>query len=183
MIPNSLLPKVTFVKTAERFNFLVINNCIFINVYLPCVDRGSDTLLEEVLGEVEHLLGEFEGLPIILGGDINTDLNKVSPHSKIIHAFMRAYDLVMCSQIIPPNLTYTYFNEALNQRSMTDFFLISNLLRGGLTKNLMIDNLLNLSDHLPIHIELDFPRGVGVHPPSPPPLPLPPLGEAERSTL
>src|SRR6266568_1308436 len=183
MIPNSLLPKVSFVKTSERFNFIVINNCIYVNVYLPCVARGSDTLLEDVLGEVEHLLGEHEGLPIIFGGDINTDLKKVSPHSKIIHAFMQAYDLVMCNQVIPPNLTYTYFNEALDQRSMTDYFFISNSLRGGLAKNLMIDNFLNLSDHLPIHIELDFPPGVGVHPPSPPPLPLPPLGEAERSSL
>src|SRR6266496_6590960 len=108
MIPNSLLPKVTFVKTAERFNFVVIDKCIFVNVYLPCVARGSDALLEDVLGEVEHLLGEHERLPIILGGDINTDLNKVSPHSKIILAFLRAYDLVMCNQTTPPTSTYTF---------------------------------------------------------------------------
>ena len=109
------------------------------------------------MGEIETSLAQFEDLPIIVGGDINTDLNNFSPHSVVFQSFMKAHKLVLCNNLIAPNLNYTYFNEALGHRSLTDFFLVSTSLISLVNKNYIVENIVNLSDHLPIFMELIFP--------------------------
>ncbi len=158
LIPNSWLGGVQYVYTAERFVLLVINNVVLLNLYLPCVARGSANLLAAVLGEVEAQLDLYDDLPIICGGDLNTDIVKRSAHSDLVLSFMQAHRLIACNTICPPNLDYTYFNEARNQRSMTDFFLVSDSLGTKVVKNLMIDQYLNMSDHMPILLEIICPQ-------------------------
>ena len=72
-----------------------------------------------------------------------------------MHEFLNAFNIIVCNAVIAPNCNYTYFNDAQGSKSMTDYFCVSSSLTNDLTTNVMRDELLNMSDHLPISIGIN----------------------------
>ena len=186
LIHHKYISIVKNIHCEERFNLLSFGSLIILNVYLPCCQTGSLPVLINVLDEIDSHLFPYINSPLIIGGDLNCDLTKGSPHAVAVLDFLNRYNLILCNDIIPPNCSYTYFNDSLGQKSMTDFFLISTQLLNSLAKSGMMDKVLNLSDHLPIKIELNFegatpsPFALATMEPSVPPMLDLPLGSRLR---
>ena len=92
---------------------------------------------------------------IIFGGDLNTDLRCKCVATDAIFSFAAQLKRVVCSEIIKPtDVDYTFHSHSLNQFSWLDWMLISNDLSHRLITFNIIESALNLSDNLPIIIEI-----------------------------
>jgi len=89
------------------------------------------------------------------------DLKDDTIYTKPIHKVMDTHKLILSNDIIKPNCNFTFFRDSLNQKSMLDFFLISDTLVTNLKDNKMRDDLFNLSDHLPICMTLQLGTKIG----------------------
>jgi len=67
------------ISVTDRYVVVVVCDVIIINLYLPCagsVDRLD--LCEEILDNLCLLLSEYSNYRVILGGNLNVDLERVS---------------------------------------------------------------------------------------------------------
>ena len=159
LVRNDLARFVNNVVCDERFAIVCINDYCFISLYLPCkaslsTDSYTGVLndtLEQIAVHVDTLGPKF----IIFGGDLNTDLRCKCVATDAIFSFAAQMKLVVCSEIIKPtDVDYTFHSHSLNQFSWLDWMLISNDLSHRLITFNIIESALNLSDHLPIIIEI-----------------------------
>jgi len=150
LVRNDFLPQIKIIKCSERFNIMSINMSLIINVYFPCTSPGSDVVLQAILLDISDIISLYPDYDIILGGDINNELIDNTKSSIIIRNFISEFKLNLCQDIIKPNCSYTYFNEALQHFSFVDYFIISNSLRDKLLQFKVVVDKVNLSDHLPV---------------------------------
>ena len=73
-----------------------------------------------------------------------------SKASELIRGFMSDYKLTLCSDVISPNCNYTYIHETLQVTSFIDYFLFSTNSINNLLQFRVLDDLVNMSDHLPV---------------------------------
>ena len=132
-----------------------IGKVIFMSVYMPFLDSRNREKCRTETFETMSLIGSIiEDNPhslIVIGGDLNCELNGDSPFDILWDDFMAKYGLAYCSdQSISPG--YTYHHESLGQKKLNDHFIVSrSLLSDGLCKNhRIIEDGHNPSDHLPI---------------------------------
>ena len=165
LVQNKFRNNIKYVECKERFVVLVIDECIFVNVYLPSVKNQDDSdLLSSILCDIDSVLDEAvktlscSDFNMFVGGDMNTNLNVNCKATNLINEFIDNWLLISCDKIIPSNLNYTYFHETLQSYSHIDFFLIRRLNNNiKLLKDFKIlDDPCNLSDHLPIKIEVNI---------------------------
>ena len=156
LIHNDFIGRATCVKCAERYNIITVDNIIFINVYMPCNAPGSVEIVKSVLDDIENVICLFPDYNIVLGGDFNVDLTNTCHTSKAIQSFMSNHQLILCNDIIKPNCQYTYCHDSLQHQSMLDYFIMSRALTVDLYDCSILDNTINLSDHLPIRITLKW---------------------------
>ncbi|SRR6266568_3135542 len=82
----------------------------------------------------------------------------------------KKYKLRLCYDIIKTNIDYTFFREALGHKTMIDFFLCSDSLKSKLLDHVILDNVINYSDHLPlclgVHVDIND-ADVNIIPPPP----------------
>jgi len=89
---------------------------------------------------------------VIMGGDINCDLRTDGLTSRKLKTFMADVKLTLCNDVLTPNCDYTYFHEGLNFFSYINFFMISTKDIVEFTQLKMLDQMVYLSDHLPIDL-------------------------------
>jgi exonuclease III len=155
LVRNELCSKVKCIQSSERFVVLKFNQTLFINVYLPC--HSADNCINIVIdmfAAIGNIIQNNVTCGIILGGDLNTDLYDNSDVSRFINSFCSDYVLDICNNIIPPNCDYTYCHEGLQQFSYLDYFLVSKNTTSNLIDHAVLDNELNMSDHLPISLTI-----------------------------
>ena len=84
---------------------------VVLNVYMPCDERQRGRNLDEfsdVLDEISVILHNLQPMYFLLGGDFNTDFNRVSPQTKALIEFINVEDIYSYSMverstgIIPP---------------------------------------------------------------------------------
>lgn len=160
LINNELCSKITFVECRDRFVVLIIDNCIYINVYLPSAASDSEIdLLTSVLVELEDVVTTASGQLVgsfhfIVGGDFNLDFDSHSRSAVIVSDLLRKWSLLPCHKIIKGNLAYSYCHETLQHYSLIDYFWISDKNVPDLINYKIIESPINLSDHLPISISI-----------------------------
>jgi len=117
---------------------------------MPCVGSPNRALLyEDVLHNLSALVRDYPQHTIIVGGDINTDLNISNPVSDLCNRFIDETRLYRCDKLVNTGIKLsTYFNDTLNCESTIDYFLISN--KDAIVCFDVIDSDSNLSDHRPI---------------------------------
>ena len=92
----------------------------------------------------------------MFGGDLNTDLRKNSVVNDAIYSLAHEFNLIKCSSVVAPSLDYTFHVVSTGHRSMIDWWLVSNVLRSSVVTMEILDYEPNLSDHLPLLMDLKF---------------------------
>jgi Reverse transcriptase (RNA-dependent DNA polymerase) len=151
LVKKTLRDYTQTVCCAERYAIIKLLNYVIVNVYLPCVGTSDRLLIiEETLTCIENEIVNFKDCILLLGGDINMDLDKHDPAAGLINKFMFECELKRCDIASGCKAEYTYCNESLNCRSCIDYFLSSDTSQ--LVRFTVIDEGSNLSDHLPISV-------------------------------
>ena len=124
---------------------------ILCNIYLPCDDKSSETLIEyrRVLGELQSSLDVLDDTSIILMGDYNADPNKGRFWPEI-REFVHTNQFKIDDLQLPYD-SFTYLSAAHNSTSWLDHIVSS----GGVKVNdvrILYD--LALFDHFPIGMSL-----------------------------
>ena len=164
LLHNDCVKFVTKVVCSDRYVIVCLGDIALINLYLPCLsnlkkDDHSDMLIDIFDQLIVHM-NELNIKQIILGGDLNTDLRRNTPVTKIIVDFANLFTLVECSSVhTPMSADYTYIHSGLDHRTWIDWFLVSSSLCNSIVKLDIIEWPLNLSDHLPVSLELKLSVG------------------------
>ena len=109
------------------------------------------------LYEIIDVISFYSINNLILGGDLNNVMAEDSRESRLIGSFMFDYKLTLCNDIIKPNCDYTSYHETLDLYSYVDYFMMSHHLTCKLTSLRMMDDVINISDHLPIELSCIMP--------------------------
>ena len=134
-------------------------SALLLNAYMPCDSRSLENQLTEftnILCEIDALMS-MNNCPdfVILGGDLNTDLSRVSsPQTKSLIDFCAANDLKFCASTSLSSVNFTYENESSGARSLIDHFVVSDNLLDEVRQYSALDQGHNPSDHCPILLVL-----------------------------
>ena len=127
---------------------------LLINVYMPCDNRRRDGNFQsfiDVLGEVDRIIQAANPTIVYMGGDLNTDLNRSSPHAEYLRSFMVANDMITCIDHVNANVPYTYIGP--NCTSRIDHILLPAAFSPYVLSCNIVDNHL-ISDHVPVSCEM-----------------------------
>ena len=87
------------------------SNLLIIGVHIPFDDKSPYRLAsyESNLQIIENLVEEFAGMPVLVVGDLNTDIRNGKRFSKLLLKFVNEKNLYF-SEFEFPNVNYTYKN-------------------------------------------------------------------------
>jgi len=150
---NNLRSKVLYHTESDRFAIVVLANVILLSIYLPTIKCSNDSsLILVMLSEIESYVSDYSNLPIVCGGDCNSDLRNNTLLPESVRDFISNLNLVVCDHFSATknSLSYTYHHESLGHKSCIDYFLSSHDVINRISECVIFDHALNLSDHLPI---------------------------------
>ena len=157
-----LKPLVKF--NHERISVLELecegSNIIIINVYMPFLDRSNlqNAVIEytSTLGYIDYIFSEMNHARFILLGDFNCDItDKYHPFYPLLNSFINKHDMMSSFEkcdTFQPGTSFTRFDA--RSRSLLDFIFISRGLASSVMTVKIGDYHDNLSDHLPVELEL-----------------------------
>jgi hypothetical protein len=135
-------------------------------VYFPCDDRSQEYLnnISNIFGFVESLKENNPGCDCLIVGDFNFVCSNSHRGFREFTAIAADMNLVACDDLDVNDLGFTYFHETLGHKSLIDHVFISAPLKTHITDYKVRDDAVNLSDHLPVQFNINFPhhRGTGV---------------------
>ena len=101
-------------------------NILVINTYLPCDDRyQSENYYElaDILGKLICLIQDHRYDAVIVGGDLNCDFTRRTPHVSAVREFIAAADLSLCTSHSIAEVDYTFECKASGHFSLIDHFI------------------------------------------------------------
>ena len=129
---------------------------LWLNTYLPTDPqlRGEydDSILREVLGEVEGILASSTYDDVIWGSDLNWDMSRTSYFARTLSNFVEKTGLVSLWSSHP--VPYTHVHTDNRSRSTIDHFLLSPRLISLVADCGIVERGDNLSRHCPIWVRL-----------------------------
>ena len=160
---KSLLSIIQIIRVpAKRFCAIKLRSdlttFLLICAYLP-TDYHTDTSVADFnvcLGEISGFIDSQSFDHLIVGWDLNVDLASVSHRRTAIQDFMDSYDL-RCIDSECGSITHTYERDDGLARSWPDHFLVSGLLADRFSNIRTLASGSNLSDHLPLCVDLALP--------------------------
>ena len=139
------------VCVTDRYVILTVGDILLVNVYFPCVGTINRLLVyEEIIDKLTLWVQKYSCHNVIIGGDLNTDLDKVNPATEVICNFIAENNYSRCDRLFHGNYLPTYHNESLNHESYIDYFVVSKA--DAVLSYSVLDLNINLSDHRPICI-------------------------------
>ena len=156
LVHNSIVSNVKCLLCAERFVIIDVGNTLVINVYLPSYSKENHRVIQTILTDIHNIVCLYPNSTVILGGDLNTDMSVVSSGSKLIRTFMKECNLIVCTDIIPPNCNYTFSKDTQEHFSFIDYFLVSKDIGDHVLHFEVLVNGVNLSDHMPIKLTVNM---------------------------
>ena len=161
VLKKSLTCKLTPIETISNRIVCVLMklsdvSILLISIYMPC---DSNHLIDieydeySIHCEIQALHIKHACTYVMFGGDLNTDLSRyASMHTGSLLRFCTE-EGVVCSGTLPlsdRNVEYTYCNRINQTTSFLDHLLFSTELVSVLSKYVIIDDVNNQSDHLPV---------------------------------
>ena len=145
-----------------EFELLNGSRMVVLGVWIPFDDGNTDTWCH-ILSVFSHIESIRENLPLttklVILGDWNSDPRRESLKriDKRLIEFERCNEMVMCEYEFEQEVDHTYFNVRENGRveAHIDHILVDMELFRYVKSCKIINNVLNLSDHLPLVIEFD----------------------------
>ena len=109
-----------------------------------------------VLIVIQAQQAKYSPVYMICGGDFNTDLSrKRSGHSKSLLQFCLDCNLE-CIYSCSNNIKFTYISDMNKSTSIIDHFIVSKSLLLSVKNVCTIENVDNMSDHVPLSMSLHF---------------------------
>ena len=154
LIKKDLRPYVEKVHCEERFAIVRVANCIFVDIYLPCIGTKDRQLIcEATLQDLWSWRERYPMCECLIAGDFNTDLNSSTDVAQYINDFILSKGLMRCDALSPKAGQVTYCNLALNRESYIDFIITS--CPEKTSEFTILDPDVNFSDHLPLMIFME----------------------------
>ena len=128
-------------------------------VYMPCDDVSNADTYREILDEiaVTHTLLS-PSIGTIIGGDFNTAFDRTaSMHTKLLSEFLINNSFACPLMHSCADASFTFESKANGNRLIIDHFVISTSLYDCITTYESVHSGLNVSDHMPIELELCMP--------------------------
>ena len=140
---------------------LVGDGCeiLIFNVYMPCDDGGNYGNVNEyqdVLSEISVISQNNDASNIIIAGDFNTSFNRNSPQSNELRRFCTNEDLEVCRNLACAKVSYTFECMRSHSRTEIDHCLVSSGLSCYVKDYHVLDDVDNMSDHLPLVTQFDI---------------------------
>ena len=130
------------------------------NVYMPCDGDYHDPLgqsFDNVLSDVRSLVEMNSADFVVLGGDLNTELNR--PNSERVEQLIELCNLqglFLCLEYRPTSIDFTCENSGNRARATIDHFIASENMRANVMNYWCVHDGDNLSDHSPVFLSFDF---------------------------
>ena len=126
------------------------------NVYMPCDTANHVHLFEynTILSDIAKCCTDNGVLNCVIGGDINTDLSRLySVNTISLQKFVAQENLSLALSAVDNTIEHTYrgFNNSV---SLIDHFIVSENIQTHVEEYYTEDSIDNLSDHIPLFIQL-----------------------------
>jgi exonuclease III len=166
LVKRDLFKHVQILSCADRYVIIRFMDFIIVNVYMPCFGSVDRLLLvENILHEISEYMVCLHGEIIVIGGDMNADLDQSDKTSDTINKFLRDNTLKRCDAQLQNSTfnNFTYYNDALGHYSKLDYFVVSDSSK--LAGFNILEPSVNLSDHRPIMVQfsINFMEPVACH--------------------
>jgi len=157
LVSKKLSRSVDILLISERAVIVRINNCAFINVYLPCKKASSIILLDSIFSEISSVVAKHPDVEFIFGGDINCNIHETCPFSRVISEFLLRHDFISVDKdFLDIKNAYTYQHASLDNRSYVDFIFVQSTSKSVVLDYKIVEFPLNISDHLPVMINMNL---------------------------
>jgi len=162
LIKKSLRKVATTIYCEERFSLVKVLNCLFINVYFPCVGSPDRLSLSKDINDNNINMTQYHDYDCLICGDFNVNFDGSDPVGSCVTSFMNDCSFTRCDDLFPSQKVNTYVNQFLNQKSCIDYILVS---KGCSVKNFaVLDPDINISDHLPLLVEFSMSHSLECRP-------------------
>jgi len=150
-----IMIKFKIVSKGDRLIVLQVNNVLIFNVYMPCNDAELFTCIVGSIAEV--ICNKAADVSYcIVAGDFNLNFRQSDPLWDVMNCFLNACNLCLTVDHIVDSSAFTYRHQSLGHTSFLDYILISKNLSHLVTRVDIQDSGLNLSDHIPVILNLNF---------------------------
>lgn len=157
LIKRDLLANFICVAKRERFIAVFVANILFINVYMPVYNGVEyEDEMQCILTDIMSIISENCASNVVIGGDFNFNFE---PNHKVTNLFhhVTGDKFVFCDNFLtsvssgPP---VTFRRNELHAGTFIDHFCVTRPMRDTVEHVYIIDRGDNLSDHLPICMDL-----------------------------
>ena len=148
----------------KRASCIKIELCKFVSmlvfsIYMPC-DAGyvNDGFREyqDILAEISVICEQNNATYICLAGDFNSDFRRSSPNTQELNDFCANENFVPLVNNDISTVEYT-FESACGTLTCIDHIIVTENLANSVKSYYCIDDICNLSDHMPVMVEFDIP--------------------------
>lgn len=145
-------------KRVQGIKIVTSNDRVFhiFNVYLPCDDNTAESfaLYNHVLSVISVYCIDNSINVYIVGGDLNTELCRHTSRNTIsLKNYVHQECLFLCCKLNLSDVEYTFCSPA-GVKSLLDHFIVSTNISDFITKYTCIDCHADISDHMPLLIEI-----------------------------
>ena len=127
-----------------------------LNVYMPCENKDHADQYLSNLGQLQTILEELDSTCVFIVGDFNADINNPRANfGSFLKEFCSEAGLRISSQLILPGDTFTFLSDVWNTTSWLDHCLCTSDAHDAII-NMCVDYNGAVSDHFPVHIEIDL---------------------------
>ena len=160
LVHKKWLSKFKCVAKRERFIAVFIGNVLLVNVYLP-VNTGTVEYIEEmrcVLADMMDVINDCQATKVIVGGDFNFNFD-IDVRVRDLYNVITDNSFIHCDDVLVPDdgslmHPVTFRRNVDHSGTFIDHFCVTRNLRQSVVQSHIIDSGDNLSDHLPICIEI-----------------------------
>jgi hypothetical protein len=130
------------VNNGENVDYLLVN------IYMPVNDHANSVEYLEVLNELRNIMLKYEGIHIIIAGDLNIDFTRSDRNnicSQYMKDFLETEPVTCCSLTRQSEIGYTYKSKINAVTSFIDHFIVSLNLCDNVNEYYAIDDVDNFS--------------------------------------
>lgn len=139
-------------KPSENFKVLML--CI----YCPCDNMSrnhTDSEFSECIDQLEYIINGNDCHAVIIGGDLNVDLNRNTAHRDYVKHFVQNNLLKFCWDHKSAISNHSYENHNGIGVSTIDHFICSVNIFDTVSRMHVIDDVTNTSNHRPIILDFE----------------------------
>jgi exonuclease III len=126
------------------------------SLYMPC-DNSDDITYNDILNEIIEKCASINVNNIIIAGDYNTDLSRITSKStKSLNDFMQSHSFTSGLRKFP-TINYTFESKINSHKSLIDHIIMSDNISNFLIEYNVYHSIDNMSDHSALTGTFNFP--------------------------